>query len=117
MSLVTGGVSVMNIMLSNINEQTREIGLRRAIGATQYRIIQYYLMYAILITTIGGFLGILLGFCLLLGIVIVSNIIFVFSIKALIASLLLSFLSGLFFGLYPAVRASKIEPMQALRDF
>jgi putative ABC transport system permease protein len=117
MSLLTGGVSVMNVMLSNISEQTREIGLRSALGATPKRIVQYYLIYAILMTFFGGVLGIIIGYIALWIIVVNSSIGVLFSLKAIVVALFISVFSGVIFGLYPAFRASRIEPMVALREF
>jgi putative ABC transport system permease protein len=117
LSLITGGVSVMNVMLSNITEQTREIGLRSALGATPKRIVQYYLIYAALMTSLGGVLGITLGYLILFLITMFSQVMVVFSFKALIVAFFISIFSGIIFGLYPALRASKIEPIVALKDF
>lgn len=117
MSLLTGGISVMNAVLSNINEQTREIGLKLALGATPIRIIRFYLLYTVLLTVIGGLLGGLFGFTILFLLTLSTKIFIIFSIKAFIIGITMSVLSGLVFGIYPALRASKIEPILALREF
>ncbi len=117
MSLLTGGISVMNAVLSNINEQTREIGLKLALGATPMRIIRFYLLYTILLTVIGGLLGGISGYIILSILTIFTNLYIIFSIKAFILGIIMSIVSGVVFGIYPAIRASKIEPIIALREF
>lgn len=117
MSLLTGGMSVMNAVLSNINEQTREIGLKIALGATQGRIVVFYLLYTIILTIVGGFLGGFVGYIILFVLMFFSKLYIVFSIQAFVLGIAMSIMSGLLFGIYPALRASKIEPMIALREF
>lgn len=117
MSLLTGGMSVMNAVLSNINEQTREIGLKIALGATQSRIVTFYLLYTIILTIVGGLLGGLVGYIILFILMVFSELYIVFSLQAFVLGILMSIISGLLFGIYPAIRASKIEPMIALREF
>lgn len=117
MSLLSGGIGVMNIMLSNIAEQTREIGLRIAIGATNRRIMQQYLIYTIFLTSIGGLVGTLLGYISLITISFISKLSIVFSIEAFFIATIMSFVTGIIFGIYPALRAKSIEPMSALREY
>lgn len=117
MSLLTGGISVMNAVLSNINEQTREIGLKVALGATQNRIIRFYLLYTTLLTVIGGIFGGIFGYVVLLFLFYFTNLYIIFSMKAFILGIAVSILSGLIFGIYPAIRASKIEPIIALKEY
>ena len=117
MSLLTGGISVMNAVLSNINEQTREIGLKLALGATHFRIVRFYLLYTMLLTIIGGLLGGLFGYIILSTLTILTQLYIIFSLKAFILGILMSIVSGIIFGMYPAIRASKIEPIIALREF
>ena len=117
MSLLTGGISVMNAVLSNINEQTREIGLKLALGATHFRIVRFYLLYTILLTIIGGLLGGFFGYIILSTLTILTQLYIIFSLKAFILGILMSIVSGIIFGMYPAIRASKIEPIIALREF
>lgn len=115
-SLLTGGISVMNIMLSNISEQTREIGLRLALGATQKRILVQYFIHTYTLTFLSGLAGIILGYILIILISFFSNISFAFSSNALISSVIMTIVCGVLFGIYPAQRASKIEPIIALKE-
>ena len=117
MSLLSGGIGVMNIMLSNITEQTREIGLRIALGATNTRIMQQYLIYTLFLTLIGAIIGTLLGYISLLIISLISKLSIIFSIEAFFIAIVMSFLTGIIFGIYPALRAKNIEPMSALREY
>jgi putative ABC transport system permease protein len=117
MSLLTGGISVMNAVLSNINEQTREIGLKLALGATPLRIVRFYLLYTVLLTIIGGVLGGIFGYIILFVLSVSSKLYIVFSLKAFFLGIVMSIVSGIVFGIYPALRASKIEPILSLREF
>ncbi len=117
MSLLSGGIGVMNIMLSNITEQTREIGLRIALGATNIRIMQQYLIYTLFLIFIGAIIGTILGYISLLIISLISNLSIIFSIEAFFIAIVMSFLTGIIFGIYPALRAKNIEPMSALREY
>jgi putative ABC transport system permease protein len=113
-SLVVGGIGIMNMMLTTVTERTREIGLRKAIGAKRRDIQIQFLFEAILLTFLGGGLGILLGFA-------VTSIMSAFGIQATISlsSVLLAFfvstIIGIIFGYYPAARAARLSPMEALR--
>lgn len=117
MSLVSGGISVMNIMLSNINEQTREIGLRIALGATNIRIMQQYLIYTLFMVLLGGFLGSVLGYLIVFLISFLTDINILISLKSLLFAISLSLIAGAIFGIYPAKRAKNISPISALRDY
>lgn len=117
MSLLSGGISVMNAVLSNISEQTREIGLKMALGATAGRIVQFYLIYTVILTLTSGVLSGIISLIILYILSIVSTVFIVFSIKAFFIGFIMSIFSGIFFGLYPALRAANIEPIQALREF
>ena len=120
-SLVVGGVGIMNIMLVSVVERTKEIGLRKAVGATNKDILNQFLLEAIILTAIGGIIGILLGvFFSFATSLILSRIVsigwrFVFSIPAAIIGLVVSAFIGLVFGLYPAQQAAKKSPIDALR--
>ena len=119
-SLIVGGIGIMNIMLVSVTERTREIGLRKAIGATYREILQQFLVESILLTLAGGVLGILLGVgvTLLQG-VIVRHFVATWSptvpLMAIILSAVVSSAVGLIFGIYPARRAAKLDPIEALR--
>ena len=114
-SLVVGGIGVMNIMLVSITERTREIGTRKALGATNGFIRFQFIMESVVICLLGGFIGIVLG--LLLGSVAVSVMGYDASpsVAGIIFSVTFSILIGVFFGYYPANKAAKMNPIEALR--
>ena len=120
-SLVVGGIGIMNIMLVSITERTREIGLRKAVGATNKNILAQFLLEAVLLTIVGGIVGILLGALLsFLTSVVLSNFVgldwtFTFPVGAAGLGLLVSAAVGLVFGIYPARQASLKSPIEALR--
>lgn len=120
-SLVVGGIGIMNIMLVSVSERTREIGLRKAVGATNRDILIQFLFESILLTLIGGTIGLLLGTGLSYVISFVLNRIlpigwvFAFPFSAALIGLAMAFVVGLIFGLYPAHQASRKSPMEALR--
>ncbi|NJK80048.1 MAG: FtsX-like permease family protein [Chloroflexaceae bacterium] len=119
-SLVVGGIGIMNIMLVSVTERTREIGLRKAVGARRGDIRLQFLVEATVLSLLGGLLGIALGYGLAqVGTTLLSS----FSenaraevqVNSILLATLTSILIGIFFGLYPAVRASQLNPIQALR--
>jgi len=120
-SLVVGGIGIMNIMLVSVTERTREIGLRKALGATNSDILIQFLIEAVVLTLFGGLIGILLGFILsFASSIVLSKILaaewsFSFPISAVFLGLGVSGFVGLLFGLYPARAASKKNPIEALR--
>ena len=120
-SLVVGGIGIMNIMLVSVTERTREIGLRKAIGATNQNILMQFLFEAIILTGVGGIIGILLGASLsFVASLLIRNVFglswtFTFPINAAILGIVVSSAIGLIFGLYPARRASNLSPIDALR--
>src|SRR5262245_7591719 len=121
-SLVVGGVGIMNIMLVSVTERTREIGIRMAVGARGKDILRQFLVEAILLSGLGGIVGIGLGFGASAGLTTVINSLtsgtkwpIVISFPAAIVALLFAAAVGLFFGFYPARRASKLDPIDALR--
>jgi putative ABC transport system permease protein len=114
-SLIVGGIGIMNIMLASVTERTREIGVRRAMGAKKIEIVMQFLIEAMLMTTLGGLVGVILGYFippLLKDIVDVTPIV---SVPMLIGPLLMAVGVGVVSGLYPARRAASLDPIEALR--
>ncbi len=114
-SLVVGGVGVMNIMLVSVTERTREIGLLKAIGAKEKDILTQFLIEAVIMTLSGGIVGIILGISGAYLISMIAGIPFVISIPAVILAVGVSTIVGVVFGLYPARRAAQLSPIDALR--
>ncbi len=115
-SLIVGGIGIMNIMLVSVTERTREIGLRKAVGARRSDILLQFLIEAIILSLIGGFIGILLGVS---GALAVSQFAGDFQARVTLEAIALatgfSAAVGLFFGIYPATRAARLHPIEALR--
>ena len=105
----------MNIMLANISERTREIGIRRAIGATKVDILAQFLVETVLICVTGGFIGILVGFGIAKVITFYADWQTGFSLASVVIAFGTSASVGLLFGLFPARRAAQMDPVQALR--
>jgi len=120
-SLVVGGIGIMNIMFVSVTERTHEIGLRKALGATDNNILTQFLMEAILLTAAGGVIGIIVGagisylVTLILSRVVAMNWTFTFPISAALIGIAVSSIIGLVFGLYPARQAARKNPIEALR--
>jgi putative ABC transport system permease protein len=119
-SLVVGGIGIMNIMLATVTERTREIGIRRALGAKRRDITTQFLVEAVVQTGIGGVAGILLGVTIVLGIpqiarLFQSNLPAKLNIPSIFIAVIASIIVGVAFGLYPAWRASRLDPIEALR--
>ncbi len=114
--LVVGGIVVMNIMLASVVERTREIGIRKALGARRRHIIMQFLAESAFITALGGAVGIVLAYGI--GALVTATTSFPIKtpISAVVIALTLSTSVGLFFGIYPAVRASRLDPIEALRQ-
>ena len=114
-ALIVGGIGVMNIMMVSITERTKEIGTRKALGATNGSLLLQFITEAILLCLIGGFIGIILG--IIFGIVAcnVMKLPYILEPLSIIISVVFSLLIGTFFGYYPASRAAKMDPIEALR--
>lgn len=114
-ALIVGGIGVMNIMLVSVTERTKEIGVRMAIGAREYNILQQFLIEAILICLIGGAAGIALSYGIsVLFNNIVTNFAMTFSTMSIIMAVVCSTMIGIIFGFMPARNASKLNPITAL---
>ena len=114
-SLVVGGIGVMNIMLVSVTERTREIGLRKALGATHRAIMSQFIVEAILLCVIGGCIGVILGTSLLYLLASIQEWPFAMPFSAIIGSITFSAMVGLFFGIWPARKAAKLDPAISLR--
>jgi putative ABC transport system permease protein len=118
-SLVVGGIGIMNIMLVSVTERTREIGIRKAVGAKRRDILSQFLIEAIVVSAAGGIIGILIGTGLsrLLSTINMGgqSIPSIIAPDAVILAFTVSATVGLFFGIYPAMRASRLNPIDALR--
>jgi putative ABC transport system permease protein len=121
-SLVVGGVGIMNIMLVSVTERTREIGIRMAVGARTRDILRQFLLEAIVLSTLGGAIGVILGVSASLLTAAIINLFLkglhwpiTLSLKAIVAALLFSGATGMFFGFYPARKASRLDPIESLR--
>jgi putative ABC transport system permease protein len=114
-SLIVGGIGIMNIMLVSVTERTREIGVRMAVGATEADVQRQFLVEAVTLSMMGGVVGILFGF---IGSALISNLLSwptLISFKAILAAAVFSGAVGVFFGYYPARKAAQLDPIEALR--
>jgi putative ABC transport system permease protein len=114
-SLLVGGIGIMNIMLASILERTREIGVRRAIGARRSDIIRQFLIEAILISFVGGVMGIAFGFGMSRLIALLASWSTIVTVSSILLAFLVSVSVGLIFGIYPAVKAARLDPVEAIR--
>lgn len=113
-SLLVGGIGIMNIMIVTVTERKQEIGIRKALGASPSDIRQQFLIESSSITLIGGIIGVILGILISFAIEYVQKQAFIININACIISFIFSVFVGIFFGLNPAIRASKLDPVEAL---
>ncbi|HWW18214.1 MAG TPA: ABC transporter permease [Candidatus Saccharimonadales bacterium] len=113
--LVVGGIVIMNIMLASVTERTREIGIRRSLGARKKHILLQFMMESAVLAATGGIIGVLLAYGLVELLGTVTSIPLKMPMDAVVISLCVSTAVGLFFGIYPATRAAKLDPIEALR--
>ena len=114
-SLLVGGIGIMNIMLVSVTERTREIGIRKAVGAKRSDILWQFLIESIILSLIGGFVGILFGWGVAAAVNTIDNFTTYVSSQSVSLAVSFSVAVGLFFGIYPASRASNLNPIEALR--
>lgn len=114
-SLLVGGIGIMNIMLATVTQRTREIGIRRCVGATRWDIVRQFMLEALVITCIGGLIGVAAGIGGAKAISTYADWRTVVSVQAIIISFGVSGLVGVVFGMYPAIRAAMVDPIEALR--
>jgi len=115
LALLVGGIGIMNIMLVSVTERTREIGIRMAVGAKRREILLQFLLEAIFLTVAGGSIGVILGFLIAKGVDLATPLPSAMPIWSVVLGLGFSAIVGLFFGIYPASKASKMDPIEALR--
>jgi putative ABC transport system permease protein len=114
-SLLVGGIGIMNIMLVSVTERTREIGIRLAIGALEREVLMQFLVEAVALSSLGGVLGILLALGASIGLAGVLKVPFIFNGGIVVTAFLFSAAVGVIFGYFPARRAARLDPIEALR--
>ena len=114
-SLLVGGIGVMNIMLVSVTERTREIGLKKAIGAKKKHILTQFLTEAAVLTSIGGVIGVIMGIVLAKIIAKVAEVPVAISSVSILVSVVFSMVVGIIFGLIPSIKAANLNPIDALR--
>lgn len=114
-TLVVGGIIIMNVMLVAVTERTREIGIRKALGAKRRHIAYQFIIESVILTTTGGIIGIALGFTAANFIAVFTPLPYRIAMWSIIVALVITFIVGLFFGVYPAHKASRLDPVEALR--
>ncbi|MDQ0338048.1 ABC-type antimicrobial peptide transport system permease subunit [Caldalkalibacillus uzonensis] len=114
-SLLVGGIGIMNIMLVSISERTREIGICKAVGAKRWDILVQFLIEAVVLSTLGGMIGVGLGFIVGQVLESVTDISVSYSMLVSLVAFCFSLIVGIVFGVFPANKAAKLDPIQALR--
>jgi len=114
-SLLVGGIGIMNIMLASILERTREIGVRRAVGARQFDIVRQFVVEATMISLVGGSFGIIFGFIMSRLIAWLAGWSTIVTISSIVLAFVVSITVGLVFGIYPAMKAARLDPVEAIR--
>ena len=116
-SLIVGGIGIMNIMLVNVSERTREIGIRKALGANNNQMLLQFLIESLIISSVGGFFGYLLGYSFSFTVSIFLPVLPVISWQIMVLAAGLSIIIGIIFGMYPAIRAARKDPIESLRYY
>jgi putative ABC transport system permease protein len=114
-TLVVGGIIIMNVMLVAVTERTREIGIRKALGAKRRHIAYQFVIESVTLTTVGGIIGIAFGFTAAYLVSAFSPLPYRIALWSIVVALVIAFVVGLFFGVYPAQKAAKLDPVEALR--
>ena len=116
-SLIVGGIGVMNIMLVSVAERTHEIGIRKAIGASNANIFLQFLFESLILCVIGGFAGLLLGYIFAFFVSIVTPFAPYIDLMICLSAIGISVIVGTIFGLYPAIKASRRSPIESLKSY
>jgi putative ABC transport system permease protein len=114
-SLIVGGIGIMNIMLVSVTERTREIGIRLAIGAVANEVLMQFLVEAVVLSCLGGLIGLLLGQLAVILLSVLGQLPFIFDVQINVIAFLISGAIGVVFGFFPARRAASLNPIDALR--
>ncbi|HPU54820.1 MAG TPA: FtsX-like permease family protein, partial [Verrucomicrobiota bacterium] len=114
-SLLVGGIGIMNIMLASVTERTREIGIRRALGARRRDIVMQFLIETVMLSGAGGIIGVMLGLIIPFIVTQAAGMKTIVTLWSPLLAFTISALVGVVFGIYPALRAARMDPVEALR--